>query len=42
VGEGRPGPVTKAIQEMFFGIVNGKRADKFGWLTLVPTAARQL
>jgi branched-chain amino acid aminotransferase len=41
VGEGRPGPVTKAIQEMFFGIVNGKRADKWGWLTLVPTAARQ-
>ena len=34
VGEGKPGPVTKAIQQAFFDIVkNGN--DKFKWLTPV-------
>lgn len=35
VGEGRRGPVTKAIQDVFFGILKGKRPDKWGWLTPV-------
>lgn len=35
VGNGRRGPVTKAIQGMFFGIVQGTRPDKWGWLTPV-------
>lgn len=35
VGNGRPGPVTKAIQDVFFGIVRGTRTDKWGWLTPV-------
>ncbi|PTW60633.1 branched chain amino acid aminotransferase [Breoghania corrubedonensis] len=32
VGEGRMGPVTRAIQQMFFGIVTGALPDKWGWL----------
>ncbi len=35
VGNGRRGPVTKAIQDAFFGIVQGMRVDKWGWLTPV-------
>ena len=50
VGDGTRGPVTRAIQEAFFGIVRGEAPDRHGWLTLVPkaagaavpTAARQL
>lgn len=38
VGAGSRGPVTKAIQEVFFGIVNGKLEDKWGWLTPVALA----
>jgi branched-chain amino acid aminotransferase len=36
VGEGRPGPMTKAIQEQYLGIVTGVIPDRHGWLTLVP------
>lgn len=36
VGDGRRGPVTKAIQDVFFGIVQGTRADKWDWLTPLP------
>lgn len=32
VGIGRCGPVTKQIQQAFFGLFNGKTADKYGWL----------
>lgn len=39
VGAGKPGPVTKAIQERFMGIVKGRLADQYGWLTPVPVAA---
>jgi len=43
VGAGSRGPITKAIQDVFFGIVNGELEDKWGWLTPVdlgePTAA---
>ncbi len=35
VGAGSRGPITKAIQEVFFGIVNGELEDKWGWLTPV-------
>ncbi len=37
VGKGR-GPVTMRIQEEFFGITEGRRPDRHGWLTAVPTA----
>lgn len=32
VGIGRCGPVTKRIQQAFFGLFNGQTADKYGWL----------
>lgn len=35
VGSGRRGPITQKIQERFFEIVNGRVADKLGWLTPV-------
>ncbi len=36
VGNGEVGPVTKAIQQAFFGIVKGDLPDRHGWLTKVP------
>jgi branched-chain amino acid aminotransferase len=36
IGIGRRGPITEKIQSEFFGIVEGKRPDKHGWLTAVP------
>ncbi|MDE1178136.1 MAG: branched-chain amino acid transaminase [Edaphobacter sp.] len=35
VGDGTMGPITSAIHEEFFGIVNGLKADKYNWLTPV-------
>ncbi|ABY33736.1 MAG: branched chain amino acid aminotransferase [Chloroflexus sp.] len=32
VGTGRRGPITAAVQEVFFGIVQGERPDRYGWL----------
>lgn len=34
IGQGR-GPVTKRIQDAFFGIVEGRAPDRHGWLTHV-------
>jgi branched-chain amino acid aminotransferase len=39
VGSGRPGPVTRALQEAFFGLFDGSTEDRWGWLTVVPGAA---
>ena len=36
VGTGEVGPVTKALQQAFFGIVKGEVPDRYGWLTPVP------
>ncbi len=36
VGNGRIGPVTKAVRNQFYGIVKGTAEDRFGWLTPVP------
>jgi len=36
VGNGFAGPVTKSVRNEFYGIVNGKLEDRFGWLTPVP------
>ncbi len=41
VGDGSVGPVTKALQREFFGIVRGERPDRFNWLTPVPVASEQ-
>jgi branched-chain amino acid aminotransferase len=35
VGDGTMGPVTSAIHEEFFGIVNGMKPDRYDWLTPV-------
>lgn len=36
VGEGRPGPITQAIQREFMAIARGTQIDRHGWLTRVP------
>jgi branched-chain amino acid aminotransferase len=41
VGKGVTGPVTKAVQKEFYGIVRGEKADRFGWLTPVPVGSKQ-
>ena len=33
IGSGVRGPVTKKLQEKFFGITSGELPDEFGWLT---------
>ena len=40
VGEGKPGPITRAIQEQYLGIATGKLPDRYGWLTPVPSPVR--
>lgn len=35
IGSGSRGPITKALQEQFFGITSGHLPDKHGWLTPV-------
>ncbi|GAB4524446.1 MAG: branched-chain amino acid transaminase [Anaerolineae bacterium] len=35
VGDGKPGPVTKALQQEFFGITSGELPDRHNWLTYV-------
>jgi len=35
IGEGRPGPVTKAIQEAYFKAVHGEDPKDRGWVTVV-------
>ena len=50
VGQGARGPITTAIQQQFFDIINGKAPDRHDWLSFVypgqplaavgPTAAR--
>jgi branched-chain amino acid aminotransferase len=41
VGDGTVGPITRALQREFFGIVGGEKADKFHWLTPVPVRSKQ-
>ena len=36
VGAGRRGPIAERLQKEFFGVIEGKREDTFGWLTPVP------
>ncbi|UCG61931.1 MAG: branched-chain-amino-acid transaminase, partial [Candidatus Zixiibacteriota bacterium] len=36
IGEGKRGPITKALQDAFFGVIDGSAEDKYGWLTPVP------
>lgn len=39
IGKGERGPITKKIQEEFFAIVEGKKEDRFKWLTMVNETA---
>jgi branched-chain amino acid aminotransferase len=32
VGTGKPGAVTRRIQDLFFGLFEGRTPDKYGWL----------
>jgi len=41
VGNGKIGPVTKSIQQEFYGIVRGEKPDRYGWLTPVPVGSKQ-
>jgi branched-chain amino acid aminotransferase len=40
VGQGTIGPLTKRIQQEFYGIVTGRSADRFNWLTPVPVRSK--
>ncbi|MBU6510424.1 MAG: branched-chain amino acid transaminase [Gammaproteobacteria bacterium] len=35
VGSGKPGALTRRMQQLFFGLFDGKIADKYGWLAPV-------
>ncbi len=35
VGAGKPGAVTQRMQELFFGLFDGRTADRWGWLEAV-------
>ena len=35
VGDGKMGPITTAIHDEFFALVNGTKADRYNWLTPV-------
>ncbi len=41
IGDGTPGEITKQIADEFFGIVNGLKPDRFGWLTPVNVPTRE-
>jgi branched-chain amino acid aminotransferase len=42
VGDGRPGAVTRALQQAFYGLFDGSTADTRGWLTPVHARETQL
>jgi branched-chain amino acid aminotransferase len=41
VADGEPGVITKQLADEFFGIANGLRPDRFGWLTPVNVRVEQ-
>ncbi|MBX6358638.1 branched-chain amino acid transaminase [Pseudacidobacterium ailaaui] len=41
IGDGNAGPITKQLADEFFGIANGLRPDRFGWLTPVNVNTEQ-
>jgi branched-chain amino acid aminotransferase len=41
IADGKAGPITQQLSEEFFGIVNGIKPDRFGWLTPVKVAVEQ-
>jgi branched-chain amino acid aminotransferase len=41
VNRGVTGPITKALQKEFYGIVHGTAPDRYKWLTPVPVTSKQ-
>ena len=41
VGTGKPGPITHRMQELFFGLFDGRTEDRFGWLEPVNADGRE-
>src|SRR5690348_7189792 len=41
VGKGHTGPVTKAIRDEFYGIINGTEPDRYHWFTPVGVKEHQ-
>jgi len=41
VGTGKIGDITRAVQQEFYGIVRGEKADRHRWLTPVPVGSKQ-
>jgi branched-chain amino acid aminotransferase len=41
VGKGVMGPITRAVQKEFYGIVRGEKPDRHGWLTSVAVGSKQ-
>jgi branched-chain amino acid aminotransferase len=39
IGKGRRGPVTEKLQTEFFGVINGTKPDRYGWLSPVYATA---
>ena len=39
IGDGKPGEITRSIADEFFGVANGLKPDRFGWLTPVKVEA---
>ena len=42
VADGNIGPITKQLADEFFGIANGLKPDRFGWLTPVNVSVEQV
>jgi len=41
VGTGKIGPVTRALKDEFFGILEGRKADRHNWLTPIPVKSKE-
>ncbi len=41
VGAGKMGPITRKLHTAFFGILEGREEDRYGWLTPVPVRKQQ-
>ena len=41
VGAGKPGPITRALQDAFFGLFDGRTEDRRGWLEYVGAVVPQ-
>jgi branched-chain amino acid aminotransferase len=39
IGKGRRGPVAEKLQTEFFGVINGSKPDRYGWLSPVYATA---